>query len=327
MTHNSVMSPVNFSYLFQIFAREQNMFPTLAFLGPNGTYSHQAAHDRFGNTVCYSGQQTITDVYDALCRGGCHLALIPQENSIFGIVIETYDLYRRSECGRDVFIRDEVALNIQHCLLVQKGTRLEDIRQLLSHEQALGQCRRFIEQHLGNASLVKTPSTMAAVEAVLSDESRTSAAIASKLSATLFDGLEVLQESIQNENSNFTRFFVLTDSLDGELPSPSTELRPSRALFRINSRRSTVDGAGSPTITQLLDALQLRVTRVDRRPCLDAKSLNASVYFVEVEDDESLDHISRHNRFGTSVSWAMRLKMAGANVVEAGGDIVLLGRW
>lgn len=86
-----------------------------------------------------------------------------------------------------------------------------------SHSQALGQCGRFIEEHLSNASLVKTSSTVAAVEAVLSDESGTSAAIASKLSVRLFDGLELLYEGIQDENCKLLFLFSFWSfSLTGE---------------------------------------------------------------------------------------------------------------
>jgi len=267
------------------------------------------------------------DVYDALLLDDCPLGLVPQENSIFGIVIEAYDWLRRPEAGRDLFVRGEVTLSVQHCLLVRAGTRLEDVTRVLSHEQALGQCGRFIEQHLSHATVVKTSSTITAVKAVLSQESGTSAAIASKLSATLFHGLQVLYEGIQDENSNFTRFYVLGKSLDAEIPSsPVDEVRPSRGLFRIHCSHSTRDGDKPPTITRLLDVLNLRVTRVDRRPLLGAKSFE-DVYFVEVEDEGVAEYSPGCNGNGFTLPWGRRLEVAKGSVVEAGGEVVLLGSW
>jgi len=174
--------------------------------------------------------------------------------------------------------------------------------------------------------VVKTSSTVSAVKAVLSDESGTSAAIASKLSATLLDGLDVLYEGIQDENSNFTRFYILANSLDTELPSPPREARPPRGLFRIHCGTSTRDGDKPPTITRLLDVLRLRVTRIDRRPRLGANSFD-DVYFVEVEDEGVVKHPLSYDGNGVSVTWKKRLEVAMGSVIEAGGDIVLLGIW
>ena len=67
--------------------------------------------------------------------GECPIGVIPQENSIHGIVIETYDILRGPDVGRDVFVRGEVTVSIQHCLITRKGVELKDVRRVLSHEQ------------------------------------------------------------------------------------------------------------------------------------------------------------------------------------------------
>jgi hypothetical protein len=127
--------------------------------------------------------------------------------------------------------------------------------------------------------------------------------------------------------------------MNTDLPCSSSfvDMRPGRALFRIQSTResiiSTASGdVRSPTITQLLGSLQLHVTRVDRRPCLGARSLDDYLYFIEVEEEEEGDtdhhHVSKRNGSGALyVPWDVRLKTVEVNAVNAGGDILLLGRW
>jgi len=76
-----------------------------------------------------------SDVYRSVRSGECPVGLVPQENSIHGIVIETYDLLRIPDFGREVFVRGEVAISIQHCLITRKGVVLEDVKRVYSHEQ------------------------------------------------------------------------------------------------------------------------------------------------------------------------------------------------
>ncbi|KAJ7721074.1 Prephenate dehydratase-domain-containing protein [Mycena maculata] len=278
---------------------------TVAFLGPLGTYSHQAAYDRFGSAVDYHESTTITGVFNAVSARTVHVGVIPQENSIFGSVVETYDALRRPNVG---FIRGEVVLEIQHCLLVARGVKRDDIRFIKSHEQALGQCRDFLAQNFPSVALEKAASTAAAAQAVLT--SRNSAAICSKLCATVFDGLEVLFEGIQDRNSNFTRFFVLSAAEDGELPpQPIPVPSPTRCLLRLSSGKGNV----GPAITQLLVALAMTVSRLDRRPQLDSEVVFHDIYFAELERRDA--------------TWPSEIENAIERVRASGGDAHLLGIW
>ncbi|KAJ7694141.1 Prephenate dehydratase-domain-containing protein [Mycena rosella] len=280
---------------------------TVAFLGPLGTYSHQAAYDRFGSSVEYHESGTITDVFEAVASKTAHAGVVPQENSIFGSVIETYDTLRRQNVPA---IRGEIVLEVQHCLLARRGVKHEDIRYIKSHEQALGQCRGFLAQNFPNASLEKVASTAAAAEAVLT--SPDSAAICSKLCATVFDGLEILFEGIQDRNSNFTRFYVLSTTLDSELP-PST-LGQTRCLVRLSWG---AENKPSPSIAQLLTALGLSVSRLDRRPQLDGTLPFRDVYFAELAREDG----------GANGPWMPHIERAIERVRESGGKAELLGIW
>lgn len=139
------------------------------------------------------------------------LALLPQENSIFGSVVETYDLLRDPSLGHSVWIRGAIVLPVQHSLVVRSGTQLSDIRKVLSHEQALGQCARFLDRHLPGVKKEGVPSTAGAAERVSKDEHMSdAAAICSKFCTRLFPGLEILHEGIQNESSAYTSFVRIT---------------------------------------------------------------------------------------------------------------------
>jgi prephenate dehydratase len=160
----------------------------------------------------------LADVYH--CVGSDFtLGILPQENSIFGSVVETYDLLCDKELGRTKWICGTLTLHVQHSLIVHRGKMLHDIKKVLSHEQvrllskknsvilmhlelqALGQCRKFLQSRLPSAELVRVPSTAGAAEQVSKDpESFDYAAICSKLCIKLYPDIEALHEGIQDES-------------------------------------------------------------------------------------------------------------------------------
>ncbi|TFK30535.1 PDT-domain-containing protein [Coprinopsis marcescibilis] len=243
--------------------------PCVAVLGPFGTYSHEAAHRFFGQSTRYEERATIKDVFRALCSSSTDFGVVPQENTIFGSVVETYDLLRDLDGG---FIVGEVTLRIDHCLLVKPGVRLENIQTVLSHEQALGQCRLFLETHLPNAITEKTSSTAEAARLLL-DRPPTHAAICSRVCATIFKGLVVLREAIQAESDNYTRFYVMAQERGLRHPQKTSEKR--RALFRIPIWQSQTLDIGA-----IMSTITLKIARIDRRPL--AGTPFDFVYLIEV---------------------------------------------
>ncbi|CAL1695473.1 unnamed protein product [Somion occarium] len=213
---------------------EENL-PKVAFLGPLGTYSHQCARNYFGENVEYVDYSTITKVFQSV-GPEVPYALVPQENTIYGAVIETYDTLRLPEVGVDKFVRGERAISIQHCLVVRQGVQLKDVVKIVSHEQAFGQCTRFLQDNFPNAILEKRPSTAEAAQSLLTPEDDLEgerAAICSSVCTTIFDGLEVARSSIQNESENYTRFYVLSTSLRSTPPKLPSKPQLRRALVRI----------------------------------------------------------------------------------------------
>ncbi|KAF8273919.1 Prephenate dehydratase-domain-containing protein [Lactarius quietus] len=314
--------------------------PVLTYLGPAGTYSHQAAFDRFAETVHYCALNSISDVFHRISPT-VQLALLPQENSIFGIVTETYDLLRSPDVGESRWVRGAVTLPIQHCLMVRRGKTLRNIKKVLSHEQALGQCQRFLAAHLPEAQLVSVASTAAAAEAVSKQVDTTTdcAAICSKICLQLFAGLELLYEGIQNEHQNFTRFYVLANHPSSPLPNTPINGRGElNALIRMELQQKgelniTSQGSPHPTITDLLAALRLPAVRIDRRPSVQ-RELFGSVYLVEVIDDKASNDSQLSQGVGEEgvvavllSPWKDRVLDAIARVVAQGGDADLLGTW
>ncbi|KAH9969063.1 Prephenate dehydratase-domain-containing protein [Russula dissimulans] len=317
--------------------------PVLAFLGPAGTYSHQAAYDRFAETVHYQARTTISEVLHDV-GASAQLGLLPQENSTFGIVMETYDSMRSSEVGKSKWVRGAVTLSIEHCLVVRRGKTLRDIKRVLSHEQGLGQCRQFLAVHLPAARLISVASTAAAAEAVSkqADDTGDGAAICSKICVRLFADLEILREGIQDEQDNFTRFYIIANDASSPLPNTwSDGIRERNALIRLEVLQDCSESQGrrapvTVTISGLLAALGLAVARIDRRPSTSGpREQFGSVYFVEVMDTERLDssqpssqHTAKVGNTSTGLSpWKERVFDAVTRVVESGGCADLLGTW
>ncbi|KAG8923817.1 hypothetical protein FRC01_012300 [Tulasnella sp. 417] len=133
--------------------------PVLAYLGPEGTYTHQAANDYFAESVSYISCQTIASAFHAL-GSSADIAFLPIENSTHGAVIETLDLLRLAS-SENQFIRGEALAAINHCLVARKGTKWENIQTVVSHEQNIQDSAangtRFIILSAPNTSL--PPST------------------------------------------------------------------------------------------------------------------------------------------------------------------------
>ncbi|KZV77038.1 PDT-domain-containing protein [Peniophora sp. CONT] len=300
--------------------------PKLAFLGPIGTYSHQAAYERFGDAVSYEARSTIADAFRSVDES-FSLALLPQENSIFGSVVETYDLLRDPSLGHTVWIRGDVVLPVQHSLVVRSGTRLSDIRRVFSHEQALGQCVRFLDAHLPGVKKEAVPSTAGAAETLSKDEDmRDAAAICSKFCTKLFPGLEALHEGIQNESHNFTRFYVLANTQTAALPVTVEPDEYCHALLRLHLSPPI---AGKHlkkkelTITDILLEVRLSASRIDRRPSLTRKDEQfKDVYLVEVMADASQYGEGERER-----RWMIHLRGALLTIQTIGGQGELIGLW
>jgi prephenate dehydratase len=179
------------------------MSTRIAFLGPAGSYTEQAAtnHNAAATLVPFP---SIPSTAAAVPDGEADEAVVPIENSLEGSVNQTLDILVQRT---DLFIRHEVVVPIDHCLLTRPGGPREGFETIFSHPQALGQCRRFLEDRYPDARLVASLSTSASVSEMVSSES-VAAAIANQRAADLY-GAEIVQRGIQDDPNNETRFVVL----------------------------------------------------------------------------------------------------------------------
>ncbi|KZO96301.1 PDT-domain-containing protein [Calocera viscosa TUFC12733] len=253
--------------------------PCVAFLGPEGTYSHQAAHELFSDAARYAPKHTITDTFEAL-SSGAQFALLPWENSIHGIVIDAIDLLRHESVGNSIRICGEKTIGVQHCLLVRKGVKLAEVKTVLSHEQALGQCAGYLSKHLSHATRMKVPSTALAAERVSAGEGDDAwcAAIASSMTVALYPGLEVVGTGIQAVQDNFTRFVLLSTSDEVSLRGPPAEQSYPQAVVRFSFPQAAILSLVD-ILTVFRDGSGCSISRIDRRPSADGGPFD-DVYFI-----------------------------------------------
>jgi chorismate mutase / prephenate dehydratase len=172
----------------------------IAYLGPEATNTHAAAIKKFGASVDYHAMPTIADLFTAVEKSEADYAVIPIENSTEGSVREALDSFVES----DVKIVAQIHLEITHALISRAP--LDAITQVISKDQALAQCRHWLQRHLPHAQLVEAPSTSRAVQ--LARETPGAAAVAGELAAQFHD-MPVLVPNIQDKTDNTTRFFVI----------------------------------------------------------------------------------------------------------------------
>ena len=173
----------------------------VAFFGPVGTFSHQAAREQFGARSLLLPVPSISEVFDEVEHGRVDYGIVPVENSTEGMVAATLDRFVASP----LTIKAEVQLRIEQYLLSKNGDA-KNIRRIVSHLQSLGQCRHWLAQHYPNVPLVEAASNAQAAE-VASRDGRV-AAIAGRVAAEHY-GLRVVAANIQDLSHNCTRFLVL----------------------------------------------------------------------------------------------------------------------
>jgi chorismate mutase/prephenate dehydratase len=174
---------------------------TVAYLGPEGTFSHAAAIKQFGHGADFQSVATIAEVFTAVESGRCSFGVVPVENTTEGAVTPTLDALAETTTE----ILGELLVRVEHCVLGKKGVR-KRVSSIASHPQVLAQCRRFLADKYPGVATV--PESSSAAAARLAAGRKSVLAIGTRLAAELYD-LEIVAESIQDNANNVTRFLVL----------------------------------------------------------------------------------------------------------------------
>jgi len=242
---------------------------TVACPGVEGSFSQLACERLFAYPkLVHFKAFTFDKVFDAIEGGLCDYGVLPLENSTTGLVGKIYDLMQNNYSNFRIV--KGVRLGVEHNLLAPPGVKLEDVREIFSHEQALRQCAGFIAGLGGPGVEIKaTPSenTAIAAEFVASSTRRDIAAIASKRCVELY-GLNCLQRDIQDEAANYTRFICISKQL---------EIYPGANRTSIIMVTPNLPGSLSKALRRFY-ALGLNLTKLESRPLFEKNSAKVMFY-------------------------------------------------
>jgi chorismate mutase/prephenate dehydratase len=246
---------------------------TAAYLGPEGTFSQEAAVKHFGGLTALAPCGSIDEVFRSVETGGVGYGIVPVENSTEGAIGRTLDLLLATParvCG-------EVMLPIRQCLMARRG-RLGDIRKVYSHAQSLSQCQQWLARNLPQAGRIAVVSNAEAAR--LAARERGVAAIGPRSAATLY-GLKLLARNIEDEAKNTTRFLVIAE----HDAAPSGRDKTSLVMSTRN-----VPGAMHELLTPLA-VNQVSMTRLESRP--SRAGLWEYVFYVDVEGHQQDPNVAR----------------------------------
>ena len=235
---------------------------TIAFLGPEATFTHEAAIRRFGSSLKYAAQNSIADVFSEVTKLRADYGVVPVENSTEGVVTHTLDMFVES----NLKIVAQITLKIEQCLVTR--FKREDIQKFYIHPQTHAQCRGYLHKNFPNVEVIETSSNSRSVE--FASREKNSAAIAGVLAAEKY-GVPVIEHGIQDNTANATRFLVL-----GRQCSPPTGNDRTSLMLSIKDEVGALYGALAP-----FRKYKLNMTKIESRP----SKRKAWEYFFFVDCD------------------------------------------
>ena len=270
-------NPELYEKISQAIRETPALFPQEAMVacqGVEGAYSQLACEKIFKNPMIRYFE-TFDQVFNAIDQGLCKYGVLPIENSTAGSVTKVYDLMLQ----HDFYIVRSFRLKIDHNLLAAPGTKLEDIREIYSHEQAISQCGSFLH-NLKNVHVVAVANTAVAAQMVASSGRRDVAAISSRSCMELY-GLQNLASSIQDKGNNRTRFICISKNM---------EIYPGADKTSIMMVLNHKPGALYKVLARIY-ALGINVTKLESRPIPERDfefmfyfDLETSIYSQEFQE-------------------------------------------
>ena len=248
----------------------------IAFLGPEGSFSHEGALAAFGSELIPVFHTSFVDVFAAVDKGEADWGVVPAENSLEGTVLPTMDAFASSS-GVGLSIHSELSISIDHNL-ASSEKRLEDIREVFSHPQALGQCREWLRTTLPFALQIPSGSTSAAAFLVAGRRGR--AAVCSELAARN-NGLNILAGRVQDRGRNTTRFWTIGFGTPRMGAKNKTSI-----LFNVSHTPGSLFNAMEPIYKN-----GLNLTHIQSRPL--SGSPFEYYFFIDIEGHTDEPHVGK----------------------------------
>jgi prephenate dehydratase len=205
---------------------------SVAFQGELGAYSQAAIYSFFERDMVHEVVHlpTLQRVFDTICieKDAPRFAVVPIENSTAGSVGETIDLL----ISKNVRIVGETSVPVEHCLIIHKNTSLDKITKVMSHPQALAQCREYLDKFGRGWEQVSVYDTAGSVKMIKEQSLKDTAGIASELAAEIYE-MQLVKKGIEDDPSNATRFVVIEDSKKEQAPLKPTGNDKTSAIFAV----------------------------------------------------------------------------------------------
>ena len=278
----------------------------IAFLGPEGSYSHLAAKEFLKTEAKMEKQvndwdecipfRNFPEVLSAVSLGRVDAAAIPIENSLQGGVLQNLDLLQASE---DLYAVKETIVRIDNRLVYKEGVKLSEIGRVYSHRQALDQCAVFLTKEMPFAALREAESTAFGLSRAMEDDSGKSAAIVGAHVANLRSGFVMTEESVADEKNNFTHFLLIKKGKE-TLPKESEKI-----FF------STVSPHKPGSLLALLQIIAkygINMTKIESRPIKE----HSGNYRFFIEADCSICDESVQEMLKTIKENTLECKLIGA---------------
>lgn len=256
-----------------------------AYSGKKGAYAEQAISRYFDTDAEVVAVNSFREIFQSVVDGTVDFGMVPIENTLAGSVYQNYD---NLTDFNDVEIVGAVRLRIQHALLGMKGAKIDDIKTIYSHPQALTQCSKFILS-LDNCNLVESVSTATAAQMVSSLNNKSNAAIASEINADYYK-LEILQNDIEDDPENFTRFIVIKSTNVGDEDKLKMISGNTKNVASIVFTTKNEPGALYNCLGVFQDC-KLNLTKLESRP-VESQPWHYWFYADVVIDDKSQQSLS-----------------------------------
>ncbi len=262
------------------------------FFGETGSYTEQAMREYFKSEVTAVAKESFQEIMQAIKEGSAEYGVLPIENSSTGALSDIYDLLAEY----DNYIIGEHVVKIEHHLWGLEGAKLEDITTIYSHRQPLMQCSGFLKQH-GDIKQFDGGSTASSARKVLEDQDRNQAAIASRRAGQLL-GLHLLQEAIQDDETNSTRFIIISNKRIYDKQANCTSI-----CFALPHKSGSLYHTLSHFIYN-----NVNMTRIESRP-IAGKAFEYR-FFVDIEG--GLNHPAVMNALHCIKEEALEMKILGS---------------